>query len=33
MYEYLNGVITEVAPNYIVVEVGGIGYRILVANP
>ena len=33
MYEYLNGVITEVAPNYIVVEVGGIGYRVLVANP
>ena len=33
MYEYLNGVITEIAPNYIVVEVGGIGYRVLVANP
>ncbi|HBV57237.1 MAG TPA: Holliday junction branch migration protein RuvA, partial [Weissella confusa] len=22
MYEYLNGVITDIAPNYIVVEVG-----------
>lgn len=33
MYEYLNGVITDIAPNYIVVEVGGVGYRVLVANP
>lgn len=33
MYEYLNGVITLIDPTYIVVEVGGVGYRVLVANP
>lgn len=33
MYEYLNGIITVIEPTYIVVEVGGVGYRITVANP
>ncbi|MDR3190071.1 MAG: Holliday junction branch migration protein RuvA [Lactobacillaceae bacterium] len=33
MYEYLNGVITVIDPNFIVVEVGGVGYRVIVANP
>ncbi|QIL51275.1 Holliday junction branch migration protein RuvA [Weissella coleopterorum] len=33
MYEYLNGLITVLAPKFIVVEVGGIGYRVIVGNP
>ncbi|PLA94048.1 Holliday junction branch migration protein RuvA [Ligilactobacillus salivarius] len=33
MYEYLRGVITEVTPYYIVVDVNGIGYQVYVANP
>ncbi|CAM4359863.1 Holliday junction branch migration protein RuvA [Weissella hellenica] len=33
MYEYLKGLITEISPNYIVIDIQGIGYRILVANP
>ena len=33
MYEYLRGVITEVTPYYIVVDVNGVGYQVYVANP
>lgn len=33
LYEYIKGTITFVSPYYIVCEAGGIGYRILVANP
>ena len=33
MYEYLRGVITEVPPYYIVVDVNGVGYQVYVANP
>lgn len=33
MYEYLTGVISVIAPQYIVVDVNGVGYRLLVANP
>lgn len=33
MYEYLIGTITEVQPDYIVVDVRGIGFRVQVANP
>ena len=33
MYEYLIGNVTDVQPDYIVVEVQGIGYRVQVANP
>lgn len=33
MYEYLEGKITIVTPSYIVVDVQGVGYRVLTANP
>lgn len=33
MFEYLIGKITTVAPDYIVVDVNGIGFRVQVANP
>ena len=33
MYEYLTGTISIVAPQYIVVAVQGVGYKLLVANP
>ena len=33
MYEYLIGTVTDVQPDYIVVDVHGVGYRIQVANP
>lgn len=33
MYEYLTGLITIVAPQYIVMDVNGVGYKLLVANP
>ncbi|MCX2454444.1 Holliday junction branch migration protein RuvA [Lacticaseibacillus nasuensis] len=33
MYEYLNGTIASVTPSCIVVDVGGVGYRVLTANP
>lgn len=33
MYEYLTGLVTMVEPRYIVIDVNGIGYRLLVANP
>lgn len=33
MYEYLTGTISIVAPQYIVVDVQGVGYKLLVANP
>lgn len=33
MYEYLTGLVTVVAPQYIVVDVTGVGYKLLVANP
>lgn len=33
MYEYLNGLISIVAPQYIVMDVNGVGYKLLVANP
>lgn len=33
MYEYLTGMITMVTPEYIVLEVQGVGYKLLVANP
>lgn len=33
MYEYLIGTIMDLHPDYIVLEVQGIGYRIQVANP
>lgn len=33
MYEYLTGTISIVAPQYIVIDVNGVGYKLLVANP
>lgn len=33
MYEYLTGAITMVCPDFIVVDVQGVGYRVNVANP
>ncbi|QTJ36066.1 Holliday junction branch migration protein RuvA [Dolosigranulum pigrum] len=33
MFEYIIGTITAIYPSYLVIEVGGIGYRLLMANP
>lgn len=33
MFEYFEGTIATVDPSYIVVDVNGVGYRLLVANP
>lgn len=33
MYEYLTGVVSIVTPQYIVVDVQGVGYKLSVANP
>lgn len=33
VYKYMKGQITEIGPNYIVIEVNNIGYLVYVANP
>ena len=33
MFEYLKGTIETVTPSYIVVDVQGVGYRVMTANP
>lgn len=33
MYEYFTGIIANITPGYLVVEVQGIGYQVAVANP
>lgn len=33
MYEYIRGILMNITPAYIVVEAGGVGYKILTANP
>ncbi|MCW6664027.1 Holliday junction branch migration protein RuvA [Aerococcaceae bacterium NML190073] len=33
MYEYITGKLTHIQPTYLVVNAGGIGYRLLCANP
>ncbi|USS87672.1 Holliday junction branch migration protein RuvA [Fructilactobacillus hinvesii] len=33
MFEYLNGIVTSVTPQAIVVDVNGVGYLVYVANP
>ena len=33
MYAYLNGVIADIKPSYLVLENNGVGYLIIVANP
>lgn len=33
MFEYLTGIVTAVYPDYLVLDVNGIGYKLIVANP
>ncbi|KRM71531.1 Holliday junction branch migration protein RuvA [Lacticaseibacillus brantae] len=33
MYEYFKGTVAAITPAYVVLDVSGIGYRLLVANP
>ncbi|MET3699973.1 Holliday junction DNA helicase subunit RuvA [Bacillus oleivorans] len=33
MYEYLNGTIVNIEPEYIVVDVNGVGYQVMTPNP
>lgn len=33
MYEYMNGIIAATEPGYVVVDVNGVGYRLLMGNP
>ena len=33
MYSYIKGSITEILPNYVVIENNGIGYKVFVPNP
>lgn len=33
MYQYFKGIITQIEPAYLVIEAGGIGYLLYVANP
>ncbi|USS91247.1 Holliday junction branch migration protein RuvA [Fructilactobacillus carniphilus] len=33
MFEYLNGIVTSVSPQTIVIDVNGVGYLVYVANP
>lgn len=33
MYEFMQGRVSAITPSYIVINVNGIGYRLLVANP
>ena len=33
MYEYFEGVITVVTPSYVVVDVGGVGYKVYSPTP
>ena len=33
MYEYMNGIIAATEPGYVVLDVNGIGYRLLMGNP
>ncbi|WEV44174.1 Holliday junction branch migration protein RuvA [Lactobacillus sp. ESL0684] len=33
MYEYLTGVVTKIMPNFIVVECGGVGYKVFSPTP
>lgn len=33
MFEYLKGILAAINPSYIVIDVGGVGYKLLVANP
>ena len=33
MYAYINGIITEIEPSFVVIDNNGIGYKVFVANP
>ena len=33
MYEYFEGIISEVTPSYVVVDVNGIGYKVFSPTP
>lgn len=33
MYEYMKGIVTQIKPTHVTLEVAGIGYHILMANP
>ena len=33
MYSYINGIITEIEPSYVVIDNNGIGYKVFVPNP
>ncbi|MDF7681911.1 Holliday junction branch migration protein RuvA [Lactobacillus sp. ESL0679] len=33
MYEYLNGIITKIMPNYVVLDVNGVGYKVFSPTP
>lgn len=33
MYEYISGVIIDARINYIVIDINGVGYKLIVANP
>ncbi len=33
MYEYMVGTVVDVQPSYLVLQVGGVGYHLLMANP
>ena len=33
MYAYINGIVTEIEPSYVVIDNNGIGYKVFVANP
>lgn len=33
MYEYMRGKLVAVCPTYVVIEVAGIGYQVMIANP
>ncbi len=33
MYEYISGIIIDARINYIVIDINGVGYKLIVANP
>ncbi|WP_338151590.1 OB-fold domain-containing protein [Listeria riparia] len=33
MYEYIKGTVTDISPEYIVIETSQIGYQIMTGNP
>lgn len=33
MFEYFKGILTQIAPTYVVIEVGQVGYKVLTPNP